>query len=116
MIIIQDKLLRSLVQRQLEKLGYTTTAAATVVEWTPARDSLVIVDLAPGGSEPLPYIKDITARLGEHSLLAGISSGLTTGECEGLIAAGVRVVLPRPPKLSDWEAATNQLSENDWFI
>ena len=101
LLICNDRLLRTLMQRRLEKSGALVTSSPSLPS-TLSPDSphsLVIADLDSSSSEnPAAFAASLATSF-PNSRLALVDSGLEPAQINHLISLGISHILPRDPKL-----------------
>jgi signal transduction histidine kinase len=105
LLICNDRLLRTLMQRRLEKSGaLVTTSSSLTSSHTPVTPhSLVIADLDTASEDPVSFAASLAASF-PTSRLALFDSGLEPAQINHLKSLGISHILPRDPKLVSFSA------------
>ena len=103
LLICNDRLLRTLVQRRLEKSGALVTTASTSAATPTASHSLVIADLDTSSDNPATFASSLASSF-PNSRIALFDSGLHPAQINHLKSLGISDILPRDPNLISFPA------------
>ncbi len=107
LVICANRTVRSLVSRQLEKLGHTVSGAASLEEAVRAPAArAVVLDLALAPADAVDFVAQSRQLLGQqrHATWSVLDSGLTDSQAQQVRALGIERILPAMPRLPDLEA------------
>ena len=108
LVVCKDRLLRTLLQRLLEKAGGRVVGVETWEEargrFSGERPDWVILDLALASGDPVVFAQAAAAALPGGSRLAWIDAGLPANLAAELRGVGLGTRLPRDPRPADLAA------------
>ncbi len=112
LLLCNDRLLRTLMQRRLEKSGalVTTQNPSSPTATTPPAHSLVIADLDSSSDHPDAFASSLTASF-PHSRIALVDSGLDPAQIIHLKSLGISEILPRDPNLISFPALLHHTTD-----